>query len=381
MVLILWKMVIHKIRNFIESQKRKLQGTHRAKARLDSFRETDEMRKSQELKREADRLAQLKQYKTAIEEYNKALELYPFKGNEENLFKNAAEFVFKCNYNIAACYSYLDNFNLAIDYFDKSLMVETAEDENKVRALMGKGSTYYRKKMLIEGKYKAGVYRVTNSADWEVNDDQLEEFRKEDVKRNYIRMAHLCFKQASELDKYNVEAYYCKGHMEYLMGEIKNAVQSFDNVLSTNKNYENKEGILLYDEIRREKGIKIAAGEVAERVDALNPSFKSKTGHLFKTRTEMMVANFLFDNNFIFQHNQAVTWADQDDFRATFYIPKLDLYIDNHPYDYIKEYQKSMKLKVKQYEKHKKKHLILTSEDEMNVEEAIRLKMKPYVIL
>ena len=33
-----------------------------------------------------------------IEEYNKALELYPYKGNEQDLFKNAAEFLFKCSY-------------------------------------------------------------------------------------------------------------------------------------------------------------------------------------------------------------------------------------------------------------------------------------------
>ena len=131
-------MVIAKIKKFLESQKKRLQERRKEKEQLESFKETEEMRKAEEIKREADRLAQLKQYQTAIEEYNKALEFYPYKGNEQELFKNAAEFLFKCNYNIAACYSYLDNFDESINYFDKALQVEAAEDENKVRAFMGK---------------------------------------------------------------------------------------------------------------------------------------------------------------------------------------------------------------------------------------------------
>ena len=62
-------------------------------------------------------------------------------------------------------------------------------------------------------------------------------------------------------------------------------------------------------------------------------------------------------------------------------MSKFDLYIDHHPYDYLKEYQKVMKAKVKQYEKHKKKNIYITSEEEKNIEEALKLKMKPYAIL
>src|SRR3989344_1873738 len=286
-------MVIKHIKRFFESQKMRLAKRRKEKEQAESFKETEEMKQAEEIKREADRLAQLKQYTTAIEEYNKALEFYPYKGNEENLFKNAAEFLFKCNYNMAACYSYLDNFDESISH---------------------------------------------------------------------------------------VDAWYSKGHMEILMGKIKDAVQSFDNVINTNKNYENKENISLYDEIKREKGIQIKASEIMER-DNSEPSFRTKTGHLVRTRAEMEIANFLFDNSLLFQYNAVATWADKDDFRASFYIPKLDLYIDHHPYDYLKEYQKIMKTKVKQYEKHKKKHVYVTSEDEKNIEEALKLKLKPYIIL
>jgi tetratricopeptide (TPR) repeat protein len=339
------------------------------------------MKKAEEIKREADRLAQLKQYTTAIEEYSKALEFYPYKGNEAGMFKNAAEFLFKCNYNIAACYSYLDNFDATIKYFDKALQVEMAENENKVRALMGKGSTFYRKKLFVEGRYRAGAYRISMDTDWEVSDKMVEEYKKEDQKKSYIKMAHGCFAQAAELDKNHIEAWYNKGHMEVLTGKIKESVQSFDNVLNIDRNYENKEAIPLFDEIKRERGVQVKASEIMERNESMEPTFKTKTGHLVRTRAEVEIANFLFDNNLLFQYNTVATWADKDGFRASFYIPKLDLYIDHHPYDYMKEYQKVMKLKIKQYEKHKKKHIYISSEDEKNIEEAIKLKMKPYAIL
>ncbi|MBI2654774.1 tetratricopeptide repeat protein [Candidatus Woesearchaeota archaeon] len=374
-------MVIGHLKRFIESQKKRLEERRREKEKTESFRETEEMRKAEEIKREADRLAQLKQYKTAIEEYEKALEFYPYKGNEQDMFKNAAEFLFKCNYNMAACYSYLDNFDDAINYFDKALQVQMAEDENKVRALMGKGSTFYRKKLFVEGRYKAGAYRIAMDTDWEVSDKKVEDYKKEDQKKNYIKVAHECFTQAAELDKSHAEAWYSKGHMEVLMNKIKDAVQSFDNVININKNYENKEGISLFDEIKREKGISIKTSEIMERSEYAEPTFKTKTGHFVRTRAEMEIANLLFDNNLLFQYNAVATWADKDDFRASFYIPKLELYIDHHPYDYLKEYQKVMKTKIKQYEKHKKKHVYITSEDEKNIEEALKLKLKPYIIL
>ena len=374
-------MVIAHIKRFFQNQSKRLAERRREKNKLEDFRETEEMKKAEELKREADRLAQLKQYQTAIEEYNKALELYPYKGNEAELFKNAAEFLFKCNYNMAACFSYLDNFDNSIEYFNRALKIQNAEDENKVRALMGKGNTFYRKRLFVEGRYKAGAYRISMDTDWEVSDKMVEQYKEEDKKKNFIKLAHECFTNASDIDRSHVEAWYNKGHMEVLMNKIKDAVQSFDNVIEINKNFENKESITLFDEIKRERGISIKGSEIMERSENAEPSFRTKTGHLVKTRAEVEVANLLFDNNLMFQYNTVATWADKDDFRSSFYIPKLDLYIDHHPYDYLKEYQKVMKTKIKQYEKHKKKHVYITSEDEKNIEESIKLKLKPYIIL
>ena len=374
-------MVVKVIKQFLEKQKQVMKDKLREKNDLENFRQSEEMLKAEEIKKEADRLAQLKQYSTSIEEYNKALSIFPYTGKEENLFNNAAEFLFKANYNIAACYSYLDDFENAVKYFDNALGINSVEDENKIRALMGKGTTYYRKKLLLEGRHKTGAYRISMAADWEIDDKKIEEYKKDDHKHNFIKLAHECFEKSAELDRNNVDAWYSKGHMEILMGKIKDAVQSFDNVLNINKNYENKEGINLYDEIKRERGIPVKTSEIVMRESSLEPVFKTKTGHMVRSRAEIEIANFLYENNLLFQYSNIATWADKDDFRPSFYIPKLDLYIDHFSFDYIKEYQKTMKTKIKDYERHKKKHIFTTSADEINIEEAIKLKMKPYIVL
>ena len=369
-------MVISHIKRFFANQSRRLKEISTDKGKTESFRETEEMRKAEEMKREADRLAQLKQYNAAIEEYSKALEYYPYKGSEKDIFKNASEFVFKCNYNIAACFSYLDSFEEAIDFFDRSLLIGQVDDENKVKALMGKGTTIYRKKMLVEGRYRVSNYL----SDAELS-RKAEEYKKEDEKKNFIRMSHECYRLAADLDRNNIDAWYSKGHMELLMNKIKDAVQSFDNVITLNKNYENKESLELFDEIKREKGITVKGSELVAREYNAEPTFKTKTGHMVRSRSEMMIANFLYENNLLFQYNTVATWADSDDFKPSFFIPRLDVYIDHFQYDNVKDYQKMMRSKIKQYEKHRKKHLFLTSEDEKNIEETIKLKMKPYIIL
>ena len=98
-------MVIKHVKGFIEKIKQRKLEKELQLEKIENFRETEEMRKAEAIKKEADRLAHLKQYKAAIEEYNKSLEIYPSK--EDDLkFPKIAEFLFKTNYNIAASYSY-----------------------------------------------------------------------------------------------------------------------------------------------------------------------------------------------------------------------------------------------------------------------------------
>ena len=369
-------MVIKKIKEIVEKRRQKKAEKIIEKEKLESYRESEDMKKAEQIKKEADRLAHLKQYKTAIEEYNKALEIYPY-NEKELVFKKPAELFFKIYFNIAASYSFLNKFKDSIEYFDRALKIENIDDENKVKALMSKGNCYYMTKQLIKGDYEEGTYKIRMESEFDVDEKTIESFRKIDEKESLLKLAHECFTKASELDRNNADAWYKKGHMEFLMDMVKEAMLSFDNVLMMQKKYENKEVIELFDDIKREKGIEVKHSKVLDT----DLKFKTKTGHLVKNKAEKMIANFLFEGNLIFQYNIAVSWADKDDFKATFFIPKLDLYLEHFKYDYIKDYQKLMKWKIRQYEKNKKKLIHTTSEDEKNIEEALKIKLKPYIVL
>jgi len=344
--------------------------------KLESYKENETMQKAEQVKKEADRLAHLKQYQTAIDEYNKALEIYPF-DEKRQIFKKPAEFFFKIYFNIGASHSFLNKFNESIQYFDKSLAIENIDDNNKVKALMSKGNCYYKTKQLLQLENDEGAYKIRMESDFDADEKTIEWFRKLDEKENLLKLAHDCFTKTTELDRHNADAWYKKGHMEILMGHVKEAMFSFDNVMDVQKNYENREGIELFDDIKSEKGIKSRHSRILET----DMQFKTKTGHMVRNKAEKMIANFIFDNNIIFQYNMAVSWADRDDFKATFFIPQFDLYLEHFKFDKIKDYQKLMKGKIRQYEKSKKKLIYTTSDDERNIEETLKIKLKPYVVL
>jgi len=345
------------------------------KERLESYRGSEEMKRAEQVKKEADRLAHLKQYKHAIDEYNKALEIYPY-NEKELVFKKPAEFFFKIYFNIGASNSFMNKFNFSIDYFDKALKIENISEENKVKALMSKGNCFYMAKQLLKGDYK-DIYRVKIESEFNVDDKTVDLLNRMDEKEGLINLAHQCFTRATEIDRHDADSWYKKGHMEFLMGMVKDSMLSFDNVLMIRKKYENKENIELFDDIRREKGIDVKHSKVYDS----DLKFKTKSGHIVKNKSDLMISNFLFDNNLIFQYNMAVSWADRDDFKPTFFIPKLDLYLEHFKYDYIKDYQKLMKANIKQYEKNRKKLIYTISEDERNIEEALKIKLKPYIVL
>jgi len=369
-------MVIGKIKEALERRKRRKIEGEIEKNRLESYRETEQMQKAEQIKKEADRLAHLKQYKTAIEEYHKSLEIFPF-DEKETKFSKPAEFFFKIFFNVAASYSFMNKFDNAIEFFDKSLKIEKTDDENKIKALMSKGNCYYKAKQLLNSDYEEGTYAIRMESDFNVDSKMLDEFKKLDEKENLLKLAHSCFSKTTEIDRNNADAWYKKGHMEFLLGEIKDAMLSFDNVLMADKNFENREGIRLFEDIREEKGIKAKHSKVLDT----GIMFKTKTGHFVKNKAEKMIANFLFENNIIFQYDMAVSWADKDDFKVSFFVPKLDLYLEHFKFNNVDNYKKTMSAKIKQYEKSKKKLVYTTFDDESNIEEALKIKMKPYIAL
>ncbi len=369
-------MVIGRIKAALERRKQRKIEEEIEKNRLDSYRETEQMQKAEQIKKEADRLAHLKQYKTAIEEYHKALEIFPF-DEKEAKFRKPAEFFFKIFFNIAASYSFMNKLDNAIEFFDKSLKIESIDDENRIKALMSKGSCYYKAKQLLSMGYEEGTYAIRMESDFNVDGKMLDEFKKLDEKENLLRLSHDCFAKTTEIDRNDADAWYKKGHMEFLLGKVKDAMLSFDNVLMADKNFENREGIRLFEDIREEKGIKAKHSKALD-TDMMS---KTKTGHYVKNKAEKMIANFLFENSMIFQYDMAVSWADKDDFKASFFIPKLDLYLEHFKFNNVDDPKKAMNAKIKQYEKNKKKLVYTTSDDESNIEEALKIKMKPYIVL
>jgi tetratricopeptide (TPR) repeat protein len=368
-------MVIKKIKEALEKRKQKKAEEVMEIDKIESLRETESMKQAEQIKKEADRLGHLKQYKTAIEEYKRALDIYPYR-ETDNLFKAPAEFLFKVYYNLAASHSFLNRLKDSIEYFDRALNIEAVDDSNKVKALMNKGNCYYKAKQLV----KMGgedAYRIDLESEFNVDKRTLDFFKRMDEKENLLALAYNCFAKSAELERLNPDAWYRKGHIEFLMGNVKDSMLSFDNVLSINKNYTNLEGIELFDDIKREKGVEI------KNPNAFGGSlkFKTKTGHFVRSKAEKMIANFLFENNLIFQYNMAVSWANNDDFKATFFIPKLELYLEHFKYDYVKDYKRLMKWKIRQYKLNNKKLLYTTSENEKNIEEALKIKLKHYIVL
>ena len=367
-------MVIGKIKKALEKRRQEKVEEIAEQEKLESYRQSEEMKKAEQVKKEADRLAHLKQYKHAIDEYKKALEIFPY-NEKELIFKKPANFFFKVYYNMAASYSYMNKLRDSIEFFDKSLKIDNIDADNKVKALMGKGNSYYLARQLLN--LDDGAYKTRMETEFNVDQKTMEALKKLDEKQGLLQLAHECFSKAAETDKNNANSWYKKGHMEFLMNQVKEAMLSFDNVLMLEKKYENKEKIELFDDIKREKGIEVKYSKVFDS----ELKFKAKTGHLVRNKAEMMIANFLFDNNLIFQYNSVATWADKDDFKATFFIPQLELYLEHFKYDYIKDYQKLMKFKIKQYEKNKKKLVYTISEDEKQIEESLKIKLKPYIVL
>lgn len=366
-------MVIGRIKEALKKMREQKEQQDAEEQKLESYRQSEEMKKAEQIKKEADRLAHLKQYKHAIDEYKKALEAFPYDPKEAS-FRKPADFFFKLFYNMAASYSYMNLFKDSIQYFDNALNIEGIEAEKKVKALMGKGNSYFLARQLLN--LDENVYKTQIEQDFEMDEKTTESLKKLDEKKGLLNLAHECFSNAVEADKNHADAWYKKGHMEFLMNQVKDSMLSFDNVLMLDKNFLNREKIELFDDIKREKGLEVKYADFDSKV-----RFKAKTGHLVKNNGEMIIANFLFDNGLAFQYDVAVTWAEKDDFHAAFFIPKLDLYLEHFKYDQIKDYQKLMKWKAKQYDKHKKKMVCTNSQDEKHLEEVLKMKLKPYVVL
>jgi len=347
-------MVIKKITSVFENRRRKKAEEIIEKQKLNSYQQTEEMHKSESIKNSADRLFGLKQFSAAIEEYKKALECYPYTDGQIT-FRKPAEFIFKIYHSIALSFSSLDDIINSVEYFDKALSMADIETDSRAEVYMDKGKAFLKaRKFLDESSNK--------------EDKNIEQARKMDERKSFLKHALESFTKITEIDKNNAEAWYYKGHTEMIINLVKDAMISFDTVISLNKSFPNKESIEIFDNIKREK--KLSVEEDFEK------GFKTKTGHLVKNKSEKIIADFLFDNNFVFQYNLPLTWADKD-FNVSFFIPKHELHLEHFKKKHIDD--GLMRWKLDQYNRNKKNFVYTTYEDELNLDDVLKAKLKDYL--
>jgi len=356
-------MVFKKINELLEDRKkRKEQEEHEIK-QVDSHQEAEEIRIAEDLKKDADRLVNLKQYKVAIDEYHKALAQYPQK---EPAFQKARDFLFAVHSGIAHSHHSLHQYKEAVESLDEAINLHNLEAEFKAHALFEKGSYLQQAHHSLEEIKSRHKKEITVEKEFTETEKKREQLEKLADKIDLIKESHACFLQAVELMPHNADFWYAKGHMEVLQGHIKQALHSFDQVLTIQEHYHNKHKVELFDEIKREKGIRI--------VDTEGPAYKAKTGHLVKDRAEALIANFLFEQELLFQYNVALPWHP-DVLHANFYVPKLDLYIEH-----FGKLDDSMFEKINSYKNNSKSVIYTTLEDEKKMEEILKAKMKPYLL-
>ena len=218
-------MVIDTINKFLEERRKKKAEELAETSKLESYRETEEIRKAEQTKKEADRLVHLKQYRAAIKEYHNALELYPFKPGEE-LHQRATDFLLMANYNLGAAHMFLQEFKDAFTFFDKALSLEKAHTDMKVLCLVAKGSCYFKAKKFLEHVPKRHSKEITLDSSFDKDEKIIEQIRRIDEKEDLLRKAHQCYSQAADLSHDNADIWYEKGHMEFLLGMVKEAIFS-----------------------------------------------------------------------------------------------------------------------------------------------------------
>ena len=287
----------------------------------------EEGEEAEKLFEDGSRLMKLKQYEAAIKEFKNSLKL-----NSEN---------FNVLYNIGLCYFNLEEHKEAIDYFDHVIKLK---EENEL-----KSSAYY---------YKGISY--------------LKKDKNEKKNEKTILKALDCFNNGLEANPKDVEGLYMKGCMENELKGIKEATESFDKVLELDPKFENYYECELFAQIKEEKGpVKEESKEL--KVDKKVKEYKTKVGLKVNKMSELIIANFLFDNDLKFQYKPLATWS-KDNFEPLFFLPKFDVYLEH-----FEEEDENMKKRVEVYRNYNKSIIFTTPKDEEDLLNVLKVKLKDYV--
>ena len=314
-------------------------GNKKKKEKLKRLKEQKEEEETKDLLKDGLRLLKLKQFEAARNEFFNATRIYQNKDDQ---------LCYHLMYNIALSFFYEENYQSAMNFFDKCLGIEI-NDEEKTNAFLYKGVSMVKK--------------------GDMNDKQ----RKKALE---------LFGKVIEMDNTDVDAWYLKGCMQFELGETKASIESFDRVIELDRDYENIYDINLFYEVKRDKiGKKEEAEQPKEQSEIVvdGPAevkanvIKTKAGLTVGTEPEQKIADFLSDQGLEFQYRPTVSLADSSSFSTGFYIPKYNVYLEHFGVDETSKVD--MDQKINQFEDNKKKFLFTTSNDEAKIETVLKRKL------
>jgi len=158
--------------------------------------------------------------------------------------------------------------------------------------------------------------------------------------------------------------------MESAMGEAKEAQQSFHQVLETEPEFENFFANSLFAELQDRKSVPSQNEEVVVKPK----EYKTKVGLRVLNYPELIIANFLYDNDIKFQYKPLATWS-QENFEPLFYLPKFDVYLEHFAED-----NEEMQGRLQVYASKNKNKIYTTAADEEDLNNVLKVKLKDYVL-
>jgi len=155
--------------------------------------------------------------------------------------------------------------------------------------------------------------------------------------------------------------------------DIYDAIKSNSN--STNKY--NKNNFKGYDEkvIIGKDVIEAESGDTRKKWET---SFRCKDGHYVRSKAEMLIDNFLYDNNLLhaYEKKPFLTEENEIDKKRTsdFYLPKGKVYIEFWGLE-TQKYKESKELKTALYKRNNLKLIELEDNDIKNLEDVLTVKL------
>jgi len=272
------------------------------------------------------RFVELKQHDAAIKELQQALQADP-----------SPELAYDALHQIGLCYFSLEKYKDALSFFDRAMKSEFSGEK--------KSGSYYYKGISI--------------------------LKKNKPEQKTFSAAFDCFYHAAELNKADLDARYMQGCMTFALGEAKEATQLFEGVLRDQPGFENFFENSLFAELQ---GQRQAPPPGDGEQPAKPKEYKAKVGLRVTNYPELIIANFLFDNDIKFQYKPLATWAAEN-FEPLFYLPKFDVYLEH-----FSEEGDSMQQRLQRYAEKNKTCISTSAKDEEDLPGVLKVKLKDYLV-